>query len=100
MKSSSGKAGRTNVRKTAYLDALESFVTHAQLLGDLVVVSSDGAQLLLDLGLAGGQVHVDDCQLIDAGLRLLEGKLDDALSAEGLETKNVLLSKYFRSLHK
>lgn len=70
-----------------YLDALESLVTHTQLLGDLVVVSGNSAQLLLDLGLVGRQVHVDNGQLVDAGLRLLEGELDDALGTEGLGTE-------------
>lgn len=69
-----------------YLDALVSLVSNAQLLGDLVVVSGDGSELLLDLGLAARQVDVDDGELIDAGDRLLVRLLGGALSAKGLNT--------------
>lgn len=68
----------------SYLDALEPLVSHSQLLGDLVVVSSHGAELLLQLGTAAGQVHVDDRQLVDACRGLLNGLLQGALGAEGL----------------
>lgn len=67
-----------------YLDTLVSLVSDAQLLSDLIVVSGDNSQLLLDLGLAAGQIDVDDGQLVDAGLRLFVGLLDDAFGAEGL----------------
>lgn len=69
-----------------YLDALVSLVSNAQLLGDLVVVGSDGGELLLDLSLVAGQVDVDHGQLIDAGDSLLVRLFDGALSAKGLKT--------------
>lgn len=69
----------------SYLNALVSFVSYAQLLGDLVVVSGNHSQLLLNLGLAAGQIDVDDCELVNTGLRLFEGLFNSALGAEGLE---------------
>lgn len=71
-----------------YLDALVSLVSNAQLLGDLIVVGSDGSELLLDLSLVAGQVDVDHGQLIDAGDSLLVRLFDGALSAKGLNTNN------------
>lgn len=71
------------------LDALVSLVSNAQLLGDLVIVSSDGGEFLLNLSLVAGQVDVDDGQLIDAGHRLLIRLLDGALGAKGLSESQV-----------
>lgn len=70
-----------------YLGALVSLISDAKLLGDLVVVSSDSTQLLLDLGLATGQVDVNHGKLVDARLSLLVRQLDGAFHAKGLENK-------------
>lgn len=67
-----------------HLNALVSFIGYSELLCDLVVVRGNNGELLLNLGLAAGQVDVDNSQLVDAGLRLLEGLLDDALGTQGL----------------
>lgn len=39
---------------------------------------------MLDLGLAAGQVHIDDGELVDAGRGFLVRLLDAALGAESL----------------
>lgn len=77
-----------------HLDALVSLVSHAQLFGDLVVVGGDHSQFLLDLGLAAGQVHVDDGQLVDAGRRLFVRLFDSALGAEGLYGTSKIICTY------
>lgn len=75
------------------LDALVSLVSDAQLLSNLVIVSSDSCKLLLNLSLAAGQVDVDYGQLIDAGHRLLIRLLDGALGAKGLDESQFFYKK-------
>lgn len=74
----------TNVLTTD-LDALVSLVGNSQLLGDLVVISRDCSQLLLNLSFAARQVHVDDCQLIDAGLRFFVSLFYGAFTTKSLK---------------
>lgn len=68
----------------SYLYALVSLISDTQLLSNLVIVCGDRCELLLDLSLAAREVHVDYCQLVDAGLSFLVRQFDGALGAKGL----------------
>lgn len=68
------------------LHSLVSLVAHSQLLGHLLVVTSQGSQLLLDLRFRRGEVHVDGGQLVDAANSFLVCLLDGSLRTEGLVT--------------
>lgn len=66
------------------LDALVTLVRHAEFRGDRVVVAGQNGQLLFDLDLGGGNVHVDGGQLVDAANRFLELYFGGSLSTKGL----------------